>query len=230
MSKQVSAGEAIADIKDGASIMFGGFMGCGNAHEAIKALAESGVKDLIMICNDASMPNGPDGEDYYGVAKLIHNRQVKKLIATHVGLNPEVAQQMNEGTLEVVLVPQGSLVEMIRAGGYGLGGVLTPTGLGTIVEDGEHVHGKIEIDGKEYLIEKPIRADFAFINGYKVDKKGNVWYKGTTRNFNQVIAMAADCVIAEADNLVEIGEIEPENVMTPGILVDYIVEGGRSNG
>ncbi|MCL2565317.1 MAG: CoA transferase subunit A [Defluviitaleaceae bacterium] len=225
MAKVVTAKEAVAGIKDGASIMFGGFMGCGNAHVSVKALAESGVKNLTMICNDASMPNGPDGEDYYGVAKLIHNRQVKKLIATHVGLNPEVAQQMNEGTLEVVLVPQGSLVEMIRAGGYGLGGVLTSTGIGTIVEDAEHVHGKIEIDGKQYLIEKPVRADFAFINGYKVDKSGNMWYKGTTRNFNQVMAMAADTVIAEADILVEVGEIEPENVMTPGILVNYIVEG-----
>jgi len=225
MAKIVTAKEAIAGIKDGASIMFSGFMGCRNAHVTVKALAESGVKNLTMICNDASMPNGPDGDEHYGVAKLIHNRQVKKLIATHVGLNPEVAQQMNEGTLEVVLVPQGSLVEMIRAGGYGLGGVLTTTGIGTIVEDAEHVHGKIEIDGKQYLIEKPVRADFAFISGYKIDKLGNVWYKGTTRNFSQVMAMAADTVIAEADILVEVGEIEPENVMTPGILVDYIVEG-----
>jgi len=228
MAKIVSAKEAIAGIKDGASIMFGGFMGCGNAHTTIKALAESGVKNLTMICNDASMPNGPDGEDFYGVAKLIHNRQVKKLIATHVGLNPEVASQMNEGTLEVVLVPQGSLVEMIRAGGYGLGGVLTPTGIGTIVEDADHVHSKMEIDGKQYLLERPIRADYAFINGYKVDKLGNVWYKGTTRNFNQVMAMAADTVIAEADNLVEVGEIEPENVVTQSILVDYIVERSMS--
>ena len=230
MAKIVTAGEAIAGIKDGASIMFGGFMGCGNAHETVKALSLSGVKDLTMICNDASQPNGPDGEDFYGVAKLIHNRQVKKLIATHVGLNPEVAQQMNEGILEVVLIPQGSMVEMIRAGGYGLGGVLTTTGIGTIVEDAEHVHSKIEIDGKTYLLEKPIRADYAFINGYKVDKKGNMWYKGTTRNFNQVMAMAADVVIAEADHFVELGEIEPENVMTPGILIDYIVKGGRANG
>ena len=228
MAKIVSAKEAVAGIKDGASIMFGGFMGCGNAHTAVKALAESGVKNLTMICNDASMPNGPDGEDFYGVAKLIHNRQVKKLIATHVGLNPEVAAQMNEGTLEVVLVPQGSLVEMIRAGGYGLGGVLTTTGIGTIVEDAEHVHSKIEIDGKQYLLERPIRADYAFINGYKVDKLGNVWYKGTTRNFNQVMAMAADTVIAEADNIVEVGDIEPENVVTQSILVDYIVERSMS--
>ena len=230
MVKTVLAAEAIASISDGAAIMCGGFMGCGSAHTVIKALSESGVKDITLICNDASYPNGPDGEDYYGVAKLIHNRQVKKLITSHVGLNPEVGRQMGEGTLEVVLVPQGSLVEMIRAGGYGLGGIITPTGLGTIVEEHAHVHGKVEIEGRTYLIEKPLRADFALINGYRIDKIGNVWYKGTTRNFNQVMAMACKTVIAEADCLVEVGEIEPENVMTPGILVDYIVERNMSNG
>jgi len=220
--------EAIAKISDGASIMFGGFIGCGNAHKVVTALADSGKKDLTMICNDASMPNGPDGDEYYGVAKLIHNRQVKKLIASHVGMNPEVAQQMNEGTLEVVLVPQGTLVEMIRAGGAGLGGVITPTGVGTIVEEGAHVHGKIEIDGKTYLIERPLRADVAIISGHKIDKRGNVWYKGTTRNFNHVMATAADLVIAEADHIVEVGEIAPEDVVTPGVFVDYIVQGGIS--
>lgn len=230
MAKIVTIEEAVSKIPDGAVIMFGGFMGCGNAHNIIDALSNSGVKNITMICNDASMPNGPDGDEFYGVAKLIHNRQVKKLIASHVGLNPEVAQQMNEGVLELVLVPQGSLAEMIRAGGAGLGGVLTPTGIGTIVEDSEHVLGKTEIEGKSYLIEKPLRADISVINGFLADKNGNVWYKGTTRNFNQVMATAADLVILEADNIVEIGEIAPENVMTPGILVDYIVEGGRVNG
>jgi acetate CoA/acetoacetate CoA-transferase alpha subunit len=228
MSKIVSAKEAISGITDGAVIMFSGFMGCGNAHTVVKHLSESGVKDITMICNDASMPNGPDGDDFYGVAKLIHNRQVKKLISTHVGLNPEVAKQMNDGTLEVVLVPQGSFVEMIRAGGYGLGGVITPTGVGTLVEKDEHVHSKIEIDGKVYLVEKPLKADFAIISGYNIDKSGNIWYKGTTRNFSEVMAMAADTVIAEADNIVETGDIEPENVMTPGILVDYIVPSSHS--
>ena len=228
MAKTISIQEAVDLIPDGASIMFGGFMGCGSAHRFITALAKSGKKDFTMIGNDASMPNGPDGDDYYGVAKLIHNRQVKKLITSHVGLNPEVAQQMNEGALDVILVPQGSLVEMIRAGGAGLGGVITATGLGTIVEQGEHVHGKIEIDGKTYLVEKPLRADVAVICGYKIDRAGNVWYKGTTRNFNHVMATAADIVIAEADNLVEIGEIAPEDIVTPGVFVDYIVKGGRA--
>lgn len=228
MAKLVSIDEAVALIPDGATIMFGGFMGCGNAHQLVAALAQSGKKNFTMICNDASMPNGPDGDDYYGVAKLIHNKQVKKLIASHVGLNPEVAQQMNEGTLEVVLIPQGSLVEMIRAGGAGLGGVITSTGLGTLVEDGEHVHSKIEIDGKSYLVEKPLHADVAVISGYKIDKCGNVWYKGTTRNFNHVMATAADLVIAEANNLVEVGDIAPEDVVTPGVFVDYMVEGGQA--
>lgn len=227
MDKLISLEKAVSLVKDGMTVMVGGFMGCGNPHKILDALSKSNVKDLTVICNDGSMPNGPDGSEMYGLAKLIHNRQLKKLIATHVGLNPEVAAQMNEGTLEVTLIPQGSLAEMIRAGGAGLGGVLTPTGFGTIVEEADHVHGVVEIDGKEFLLEKPIRADLALINGYKVDRLGNVWYKGTTRNFNQVMATAADTVIVEADNLVEIGGIEPENVVTGSVLVNYIVDGGK---
>lgn len=228
MAKIVTLKEAVDLIPAGASIMFGGFMGCGNAHKIIDALSKSGKGAFTMICNDAAMAGGPLGEEYYGVAKLIHNKQIKKLIATHVGLNPEVAEQLNAGELELTLIPQGSMAEMIRAGGAGLGGVLTPTGVGTIVEEGEHVHGKIEIDGKEYLIEKPLRADVAIISGYQVDKNGNVWYKGTTRNFNMCMATAADLVIVEADHLVECGQIEPENVVTSGVFVDYIVDGGEA--
>jgi acetate CoA/acetoacetate CoA-transferase alpha subunit len=205
--------------------MVGGFMGCGSPHKVISALAELETGNLTLICNDGATPNGPDGGEYYGVAKLIHNRQVKKLIASHVGLNPEVAQQLNEGTLELVLVPQGSLVEMIRAGGAGLGGILTPTGFGTDVEKAEYVHSKVNIDGVDFLLKRPLRADFALINGYTVDKSGNVWYKGTTRNFNPVMATAADTVIAEADNVVETGGIVAENIMTSGVLVDYAVNG-----
>ena len=187
MPKFVSIEEAVKLIPDGATVMFGGFMGCGSAHKFIDALSKSGVKDLTMICNDGSMPGGPMGEDYYGVANLIHNKQVKKLIATHVGLNPEVAtQSMQDGTLEVVLIPQGSLAEMIRADGAGLGGVLTPTGVGTIVEDSPLCLGKQTIDGKEYLLMKALKADFALVNAHFVDKAGNMWYKGTTRNFNTV--------------------------------------------
>ena len=227
MAKFVTVEEAVALIPDGATIMVGGFMGCGNAHKIIDALSKSGKGNFTLISNDGSMPGGPLGEDYYGVAKLIHNHQVKHLIATHVGLNPEVAQQMNEGTMKVDLIPQGSLAEMIRANGAGLGGVLTPTGVGTIVEDSPFCLGKQTIDGKEYLLMKPIRADFALLNGHIIDKFGNIWYKGTTRNFNIVMATAADVVIAEADNVVEIGDIEPENVVTSGAFVNYIVDGGN---
>jgi acetate CoA/acetoacetate CoA-transferase alpha subunit len=231
MAKFVTIDEAVRLIPDGASIMFGGFMGCGNPHKFVDALSKSGKGNFTMICNDAAMPGGPMGEEYYGVAKLVHNKQIKKLIATHVGLNPEVAaQNMQDGTLEVILVPQGSLAEMIRAGGAGLGGALTPTGVGTIVEDNPLCLGKQTVNGKDYLLMAPVRADFACIAGAKVDKKGNVWYKGTTMNFNVVMATAADTVIAEAEEIVDIGAIEPEDVRTSAILVDYVVEGGVYRG
>lgn len=230
MAKFISYKEAAALIPDNARIMIGGFLGCGSPQSFISALVEKGAKNLTVICNDGAFANGPDGSDYYGVSKLIHNRQVKKLITTHVGSNPEVAQQMNEGFLELELVPQGSFAEMIRAGGSGLGGVLTPTGLGTIVEKSAHVHSVVEIDGKKYLLERPLKADFAAVFGYKIDKSGNIWYKGTTRNFNPWMAMAADIVIAEAEKIVEIGEIAPEDIVTPGTVIDYVAaKGGSSN-
>lgn len=225
MAKIITPEQAAELIPDGASVMFGGFMGCGNAHKTIAAMANLGRKNLTMISNDASMLKGPEGTEFYGIAKLVHNRQIKKLIASHVGLNPEVAQQMNENTLEVSLVPQGSLAEMIRAGGAGLGGVLTPTGVGTIVEEADHVHSVVEIDGCKYLLERPLTADFALLSGYKVDKAGNIWYRGTTRNFNPVMATAGKTVIVEAENIVEVGEIPAEDIVTAGVLVDYIVAG-----
>ena len=226
MPKFISIEEAVKLIPDGATVMFGGFMGCGNAHKFIDALSKSGVKDLTMICNDGGMPGGPMGEDFYGVAKLIHNKQVTRMIATHVGLNPEVGAQSFDGTLETILVPQGSFVEMIRAHGAGLGGVLTPTGVGTIIEDSPLCLGKQNINGKDYLLMAPIRADFAVISGYKIDRAGNVWYKGDTSNFSIAMATAADVVIAEAEQIVELGEIAPEDVRTSGVFVDYVVEGG----
>lgn len=228
MPKFISIEDAVKLIPDGATVMFGGFMGCGNAHRFIDALSKSGVKDLTYIGNDGVCPGGPMGEEYYGAAKLIHNRQVSRMIASHVGLNPEVAQQsMVDGTLEVTLIPQGSLAEMIRAGGAGLGGVLTPTGVGTIIEESPLCLGKQTIDGKDYLLMKPLHADFAVIGGAKIDRYGNVWYKGSSQNFNIVMATAADVVIAEAEEIVEIGDIAPEDVRTPGIFVDYVVEGGK---
>ncbi|MCD7860365.1 MAG: 3-oxoacid CoA-transferase subunit A [Oscillospiraceae bacterium] len=226
MPKFVSIEEAAKLIPDGATVMFGGFMGCGSAHKLIDALSKSGVKDLTVIANDASMPGGPLGEEYYALAKLVHNKQIKKLIATHVGLNPEVAtQNMVDGTLEVVLIPQGSMAEMIRAGGGGLGGVLTPTGVGTIVEENPYCLGKQAINGRDYLLMASLHADFAVIAGAKIDKNGNVWYKGDTSNFNIVMATAADTVIAEAEEIVE--QITPEDVRTSGVFVDYVVEGGK---
>ena len=228
MPKFISIEEAVKLIPDGATVMFGGFMGCGNAHRFIDALSKSGVKDLTYIGNDGVCPGGPMGEEYYGAAKLIHNKQVSRMIASHVGLNPEVAHlSMVDGTLEVTLIPQGSLAEPIRAGGAGLGGVLTPTGAGTIIEESPLCLGKQTIDGKDYLLMKPLHADFAVIGGAKIDRYGNVWYKGSSQNFNIVMATAADVVIAEAEEIVEIGDIAPEDVRTPGIFVDYVVEGGK---
>jgi acetate CoA/acetoacetate CoA-transferase alpha subunit len=214
--KLITLTEAAAKITDGMTIMVGGFMGCGNAHHLVQAILDAGRTDLTLIANDASMPG-------YGIAKLVEQKRLRKLITSHVGLNPEVGVQMNAGELEVELVPQGTLVERIRSGGAGLGGVLTPTGIGTPVADGKPV---ITVDGSEYLLEKPLRADVALINGYRVDPAGNIWYRGDARNFNPVMATAADLVIVEADHLVELGDITPEDVVTPGVLVDFIVEGG----
>lgn len=216
MTKIVSMDEAVARISDGMTIMFGGFMGCGNAHHLVQALIDAGVKDLTMISNDASVPG-------YGVAKLVEQKRLRRLITSHVGLNPEVGVQMHSGELEVELVPQGTLAERIRAGGAGLGGVLTPTGLGTPVADGKQV---VTVNGTDFLLEEPLHADVAIINGYRVDPAGNIWYRGDARNFNPVMATAADLVIVEADNLVELGDIIPEDVVTPSVLVDLIVEGG----
>jgi acetate CoA/acetoacetate CoA-transferase alpha subunit len=184
------------------------------------AIVERGTKNLTIICNDA-------GYEDKGVGKLIAAGLVKKLITSHIGLNPMAGRLMQEGTLEVILTPQGTLAEQVRAAGAGLGGVLTPTGLGTMVQDGKEV---ITVDGKDFLLEKPIKGDVALLLGSIIDKSGNILYKGTTRNFNPLIATAAEVVIAEAEELVEIGEIEPENVVTSGIFVDYIVKGGAPDG
>lgn len=229
MAKFVSVQDAVDLIPDGASILVGGFMGCGSAHKLLDALSKSGKGSFTVYCNDASMPGGPLGEDYYALAKLIHNGQVKHLVTSHVGLNPEVPGRMNDGSMKVDLIPQGSLAEMIRAGGAGLGGVLTPTGVGTIVEDNKaFVLGKVTVDDRDYLHMRPIKADVALIAGYYADKTGNIWYKGSSRNFNLPMATAADLVIAEAEHVVENGEIKAENVHTYGVFVDYVVDGGKA--
>ena len=217
MNKVISVNEAVDMIHDGMTIMVGGFLGCKNPFKIVDAIVEKGVKDITLIANDTSFPE-------VGIGKLIVNKQVKKLIASHVGTNKETGNQMNSGEMQVELVPQGTLAERIRAAGAGLGGVLTPTGLGTIVAEGKTI---VEVDGKDYLLEKPLKADIALIVGAKVDKKGNVRYAKATRNFNPLMATAADIVIVEADEIVEAGGIDPDDVMTPGIFVDYIVGGNE---
>ncbi len=213
-NKIVSAEEALSHIKSGMTIMMGGFGYVGSAAYLIGKLADMDVSDLTIISNDMSTPNK-------GGVRLLTSGKIKKLYATYIGLDPSIAMGMLNGTYEVELVPQGTLAERIRAGGSGLGGVLTPTGIGTEVEVGKQ---KMVINGKEYLLEMPIRADVALIFGSIVDKSGNVVYKGTTQNFNPLMAFAADMVICEAEKIVEVGEIAPENVRTPGVLVDYIVQ------
>jgi len=217
MSKVSTLEKAMDLIKDGMTIMVGGFAGVGTPEAFMDELVKRGVKNLTIINNDT----GVDGDGVKGVAKLINNGQVKKCIVSYVGLNRESGRMMNAGTLEIELVPQGTLAERIRAGGFGLGGVLTPTGVGTKVEEGKQV---LEIDGRKYLLEKPLRADVALLKASKGDKAGNLIYNGATKNFNMVMATAADIVIAQVDELVEIGEINPDHVMTPGIFVDYIVK------
>lgn len=224
MAKIISVEEAVKLIPSGSTVMFGGFVGCGAALKTTDAISKDpSIQNLTGIMNDSSKVNGPDGEAEYGWAKLIHTGQMTGYIGSHLGTNPEASAKWAEGSLKVDLVPQGSLAEMIRAGGCGLGGVITPTGVGTLVEESPYVQDKVTYDGKDYLVMKPLHADIALLGGTKVDKFGNVWFKGTTSNFQTVMAMAADTVIVEAEELVEIGEIEPENVRIPGILVDYIV-------
>jgi len=197
---------------DGMSIMVGGFMNIGTPEVIVDAIIESGVKDLTIICNDAGLPSK-------GVGKLIENGLVKKLIASHIGLNPMAGKLMSEDKMEVLLTPQGTLAEQIRCGGAGLGGFLTPTGLGTMVEEGKEV---IKVNDKEYLLELPLRADLTILYGTTVDVYGNVQYTKTTRNFNPIMATASDKVLVQARNLVD--NIDPDNVITPHIFIDAIVK------
>jgi acetate CoA/acetoacetate CoA-transferase alpha subunit len=218
--KVLTADDAITPIKDGSVIMVGGFMACGTPEILIDALVKKGVKNLTIICSDGGWPDR-------GVGKLICNGQVKRLIASHVGLNPEVARRCNTDAadkLELTLVPQGTLAEQIRAAGAGLGGVLTPTGVGTVIAEGKRI---VNIDGKDFLLEKSLRAEFALIGVSKIDKFGNSVFFGTTRNFNPLMATAADYVIAGACEIVETGSLDPNTVHLSGVLVNAIVEGEK---
>ena len=213
-NKLVSMEEAISHVKDGMTVFIGGFLGVGTPEKIIDALVAKGVKDLTVIGNDTGYPDR-------GIGRLVVNNQVKKVIASHIGTNPETGRRMQSGEMEVELAPQGTLAERVRAGGNGLGGILTPTGVGTIVEKGKEV---LTVDGKKYILEKPLRADVALINGSVVDELGNVIYAKTTKNFNPMMATAADKVIVFAEKLVKVGEIDPDHVMTSRIFVDYIVK------
>lgn len=213
-NKLVSMEEAVSHVKDGMTVFIGGFLGVGTPEKIIDALIAKGVKDLTVIANDTGFPDK-------GIGRLVVNNQVKKVIASHIGTNPETGRRMQSGEMEVELAPQGTLAERVRAGGNGLGGILTPTGIGTIVEEGKEV---LTVDGKKYILEKPLRADVALLNGSVVDELGNVIYAKTTKNFNPMMATAADTVIVFAEKLVKVGEIDPDHVMTSRIFVDYIVK------
>jgi acetate CoA/acetoacetate CoA-transferase alpha subunit len=217
MSKVTAIEEAVAKIPDGASLMIGGFMGVGSPHRLIDELVRQGRKDLTVIANDTARP----GVD---IGKLIAAGAVKRLVASHIGLNPETQKRMIAGDIDVELVPQGTLAERIRVGGNGLGGVLTSTGIGTTVAEGKRT---VEIDGRVFLLEMPLRADFALINAWRADYYGNLCYELTARNFNPVMALAAETVVAEAGEIVPVGLIPPDQVETVSVVVDYLV--ARSN-
>lgn len=217
MDKTISLKEALSHIKDGMTVMIGGFLDNGSPDLLIDGILEAGVKDLTVIANDTAFPDR-------GIGKLIVNRRIKKIITSHIGTNPETGRQVTMGEIEAELVPQGTLAERIRAKGAGLGGFLTPTGVGTIVEEGKE---KIEMGGKTYLLERPLGADVALIRGYRSDRLGNTLYYKSMRNFNPIMATAADVVIVETDEIVDVGMLNPEEVITPGIFVDYIVGRGK---
>lgn len=211
--KTVSLEQAVELIPDGASVMVGGFMGVGTPERVMDELVRQGRRGLTVIGNDTARPGR-------GIGKLVTAGVASRAIVSHIGLNPETQQKMIAGELEVELVPQGTLIERIRAGGFGLGGVLTPTGVGTMVEEGKR---KIEHDGVPYLLETALKADFALLEAFLADYYGNLVYALTARNFNPVIAMAAHTVIVDANHIVPVGMISPDHVVTPAVLVDYVV-------
>jgi acetate CoA/acetoacetate CoA-transferase alpha subunit len=214
--KSISAEEVVAMIPNGATVMVGGFMGVGTPERLVDELVRQNKSELTVICNDA----GLSGK---GVGKLFDATLVSTLTASHIGLNPKAQQQMMAKQITVDLVPQGTLVERIRAGGCGLGGVLTPTGVGTIVEEGKQ---HVQFNGKTFLLETAMRADFALIHAFVADHLGNLTYVLTARNFNPVMAMAADTVIVTAEHIVPVGVIAPDQVVTPAPLVDYLIMNG----
>ena len=215
MAHLISLAEAMEKVEDGMTLMIGGFLGVGTPEKLVDGVLGKNVKNLTVIANDTALPDK-------GIGKLVVNHQLKKVIVSHIGTNPETGRQMHAMEIEVELVPQGTLAEQIRAGGFGLGGILTPTGVGTPVEIGKQ---KISINGHDYLLELPLKADVALIKAAKADKAGNLMFRKAARNFNPLMASAAEVVIVEAQEIVEIGMIDPDEVMTPGIFVTYLVQG-----
>jgi len=211
--KTISLESAVAMIPDGASVMIGGFMGVGTPECLMDELARQGKRDLTVIANDSATPG-------CGIGKLIDAGVVRKLVASHIGMNPQTQKKMIEGEVAVELVPQGTLIERIRAAGHGLGGVLTPTGVGTTVEEGKT---RFDVNGRGYLLETALAADFALVQAMMSDYQGNLVYALTARNFNPVIAMAAKTVIANVEHIVPVGVIAPDHVVTPAVLVDYLI-------
>jgi acetate CoA/acetoacetate CoA-transferase alpha subunit len=214
--KSVSVEDAVKKIPDGASLMIGGFMGVGTPERLIDELVRQGKRNLTVIANDTAVPGR-------GIGKLVDAGLISRTIASHIGLNPETQKQMIAGKMSVDLVPQGTLIERIRAGGCGLGGVLTPTGVGTVVQEGKQ---RVEVNGKTYLLETALRANFALVGAFLADYLGNLAYALTARNFNPIVAMAADTTIVTAEHIVPVGVIAPDHVMTPAPLVDYLVTNG----
>ena len=205
--------DAVARIPDGARLMIGGFMGVGTPEGLVDELLRQDKRGLTVIANDTAVPG-------IGIGRLVTAGAVRKVIASHIGLNPETQKKMLAGTMDVELIPQGTLIERIRAAGFGLGGILTPTGVGTVVEEGKQ---KLTVDGRDFLLETALHADFALVQAFVTDYLGNLVYALTARNFNPVIAMAGSTVIVEAEHIVPVGMISPDQVMTPAPIVDYLI-------
>lgn len=209
--------QAVENMKDGCSIMVGGFISCGRPTEVLEAVYEKGIKNLTIISNDTP-------KDENGIVKLVMAGRVSKFIGSFIGMNRIMGEKMKSGEVKIELVPQGTFVERIRAAGAGLGGVLTPTGLGTAIAEGKEV---LTVDGRQFLLEKPLKADFAIVKANKADKFGNAFSAGSSKNFNVAMAMAADYVILEAEEIVEAGQLDPEKVTFPCVFIDMLVPVGK---
>ncbi len=214
MDKVVSIAKAMEKLRDGLTILIPGFVNVGVPESLIRGIIDKGYRDLNIISNNTSVKGR-------GIGLLVHENRIRHITCSHIGSNTETVEKVVAGEIDVTFVPQGTLCERVRAGGAGIGGVLTPTGLGTPIAEGKPI---IEVDGKRYLLEKPLHADVALIHAWKADKMGNLVYRRTARNFNVIFATAADFVIVEAEQIVEVGELDPDNIHTPGCLVDMIIQ------